>query len=78
MQPIHDFTVANFVANLKFVCSYHSSISDICRKLPINRQQFMKYISGSSFPSRFSLRSYVIFLALTNMKCSCRMTNSEI
>ncbi len=61
MQPIHDFTVANFVANLKFVCSYHSSISDICRKLPINRQQFMKYISGSSFPSRFSLRKLCDF-----------------
>ena len=56
MQPINDFTVANFVANLKFLCSYHQSVSDICRRMPINRQQFMKYLSGSSFPSRHTFR----------------------
>ncbi len=56
MQSLKDYTIANFVANLKLVCSYHSSVSDICRKIQINRQQFMKYLSGSSFPSRYTFR----------------------
>ncbi|MFD0980038.1 helix-turn-helix domain-containing protein [Tropicimonas aquimaris] len=51
-----DFTTENFMANLKLAASYYPSISEMCRKLQINRQQFMKYLSGSSFPSRYNLR----------------------
>lgn len=51
-----DFTSENFTANLKLATSFYPSISDLCRKLEINRQQFMKYLSGGSFPSRYNLR----------------------
>lgn len=51
-----DFTTENFTANLKLASSYYPSISEMCRKLSINRQQFMKYLSGTSFPSRYNLR----------------------
>lgn len=51
-----DFTTENFSANLKLAASYYPSISEMCRKLGINRQQFMKYLSGTSFPSRYNMR----------------------
>lgn len=51
-----DFTTENFKANLKLAASYYPSISEMCRKLEINRQQFMKYLAGTSFPSRYNLR----------------------
>lgn len=51
-----DFTIENFTANLKLAASYYPSISEMCRKLGINRQQFMKYLAGTSFPSRHNLR----------------------
>ncbi len=51
-----DFTTGNFTANLKLAASYYPSVSQMCRKLGINRQQFMKYLAGTSFPSRHNLR----------------------
>jgi len=51
-----DFTLGNFSANLKLAASYYPSISEMCRKLGINRQQFMKYLVGTSFPTRHNLR----------------------
>lgn len=53
---MNDFTTENFTANLKLAASFYPSISELCRKLEINRQQFMKYLSGNSFPSRYNLR----------------------
>lgn len=51
-----DFTNDSFKVNLKLATSYYPSISEVCRKLSLNRQQFMKYLSGASFPSRYNLR----------------------
>lgn len=59
-----DFTSDNFVANLKLVCSYHESISDICRRIDMNRQQFMKYLAGTAFPSRRNLRRICDFFGI--------------
>lgn len=46
----------NLAANLKLLCSYSESISKSCREMGINRQQFSKYLNGSSVPSMKSLR----------------------
>lgn len=59
-----DESASNFTANLNLASSYHSSISSLCRKMNINRQQFMKYLSGKSFPSRNSLRRICDFLGV--------------
>ncbi|MCB1755085.1 MAG: helix-turn-helix transcriptional regulator [Gammaproteobacteria bacterium] len=56
-----DYTQSYFTANLKLASSYYRSISEVCRRLGINRQQFMKYLSGSSFPSRHNLRRIADF-----------------
>jgi transcriptional regulator with XRE-family HTH domain len=59
-----DFTTTNFTANLKRVASYYPSISEMCRKLEINRHQFMKYLSGASFPSRYTMRRICDFFGV--------------
>lgn len=46
----------NFNANLKLLCSFEHSVSDACRAMEINRQQFSKYLSGSSSPSSRNIR----------------------
>jgi transcriptional regulator with XRE-family HTH domain len=61
---MNDFTTANFTANLKLLASYYPSISEMCRKLEINRQQFMKYLSGTSFPSRHTMRRLCDFFGV--------------
>lgn len=50
-----------FVANLKFACSTQRSISQICREIGINRQQFNRYISGQTFPSPHNLGRIAAF-----------------
>ena len=51
-----DFTAESFIANLKLRSSFYPSIWEVCRKIGINRQQFMKYLSGAAFPSCYTLR----------------------
>jgi transcriptional regulator with XRE-family HTH domain len=41
--------------NLKLLCSREKSISEVCRTIGINRQQFSKYLSGASQPSAYNL-----------------------
>lgn len=45
----------HFSETLRRACARHKSISKVCRDLGINRQQFNKYLSGSSFPSANNL-----------------------
>jgi transcriptional regulator with XRE-family HTH domain len=49
-------TRANLLQNLKLLCSYAPSISDACRDIGINRQQFTKYLNGTSHPSQRNMR----------------------
>lgn len=50
--------------NLRLCCSYFRSISEVCRRLGINRQQFNKYMSGQSAPSRHNHRRLSDFFGL--------------
>lgn len=59
-----DTSSENLVSNLNLAASYYASVSELCRKLGINRQQFMKYLSGTSYPSRKSLRRICDFLGV--------------
>lgn len=55
---------SDFVANLRLVTSYHASTAEVCRRLAINRQQYMKYLSGAGFPSRHNLRRICDFFGV--------------
>ncbi len=46
----------DFAHNLQFLCGFHVSIADVCRRLAINRQQFNRYLAGTSRPSRHNMR----------------------
>ncbi|MEQ8400982.1 MAG: helix-turn-helix transcriptional regulator [Silicimonas sp.] len=54
-----------FADNLAHLCSYHSSIAEVCRRIGINRQQFNKYLSGQSRPSRANMRRICDFFGVT-------------
>ncbi len=41
--------------NMRYLCHQKASISEVCRDLAINRQQFNKYLSGVSRPSSANL-----------------------
>lgn len=43
-------------ANLRLLCSYGRSISAVCRQIGINRQQFTKYMAGTSRPGLSNVR----------------------
>ncbi|TJW59990.1 MAG: transcriptional regulator, partial [Mesorhizobium sp.] len=48
---------ANFSSNLKLACSTHRSVSDLCRTIGINRQQFNRYLNAGTLPSAHNLLS---------------------
>lgn len=48
--------LAYFAANLRLICEQRGTISQICRKIRINRQQFNKYLSGRHQPSAANVR----------------------
>lgn len=57
-------SVADVPRNLRLLCSYGRSVSDICRRAGINRHQFERYLTGRSTPSLRSLRRICDFFGL--------------
>ncbi len=55
---------SHFRSNLIFLCSYLPSISEVCRRININRAQFNKYVSGAVRPSRHNLRKICDFFGV--------------
>ncbi len=55
----------NFSSNLKSLCAEHGSISQICRDIGVNRQQFNRYLNGSSLPSAHNMRRIARHFDLT-------------
>ncbi len=54
----------NFSINLRHLCGFYSSISEVCRRLEINRQQFNRYLNGKSFPSFKNLKRICDFFGV--------------
>ena len=55
---------ADYRANLQFCCDHYRSVSEVCRRLRLNRQQFNRYLAGSSAPSRHNHRRISDFFGL--------------
>lgn len=53
-----------FRQNLVFLCGYYSSVSEVCRRIGINRGQFNKYVNGSVFPGRHNMRRICDFFGV--------------
>jgi transcriptional regulator with XRE-family HTH domain len=53
-----------FSENLISLCARHGSIADVCRKTGINRQQFSRYLTGTSLPNEDTLQKIAVFFNL--------------
>jgi transcriptional regulator with XRE-family HTH domain len=51
--------------NLLLLSSDFASIAEVCRKLDINRQQFNKYLAGTTRPSRHNMRRICDFFGVS-------------
>lgn len=47
----------NLIENLQALCEQSRTVSELCRKVGINRQQFNKYLAGTHQPSKSNLRA---------------------
>ena len=54
----------DYCANLQFCCDHYRSVSEVCRRLKVNRQQFNRYLAGSTVPSRHNHRRISNFFGL--------------
>ncbi len=53
-----------FADNLRALCTQHGSIAAVCRALGMNRQQFNKYLAGSTLPNGPTLQRICAFFAV--------------
>lgn len=54
----------DYRANLQLCCDHYRSVSDVCRRLKINRQQFNRYLAGTAAPSRHNHKLVSDFFGL--------------
>ena len=54
----------DFSENLRLLAGYYPSIAEVCRRIGLNRQQFNKYLSGQTRPSRHTLRRICDFFGV--------------
>ena len=47
---------SDYAKNLRLLCDEYGTVSDVCRGIEINRQQFNKYLSGQITPNRHNRR----------------------
>jgi len=56
--------LSNFATNLKLLCGFYRSISEVCRRIDVNRSQFNKYLSGNTRPSLYTMRKIAAFFGV--------------
>jgi transcriptional regulator with XRE-family HTH domain len=61
-----------FARNLREECSRFDSIAQLCRDSGINRQQFNKYLSGSTIPNARTLERLCTFLGIEDAQLFIR------
>ena len=54
-------SVSHLPVNLRLLCSYARSVSDVCRRIGVNRQQFNRYLNGKAKPSLRTIRKICDF-----------------
>ena len=54
----------NFADNLRALCARHGSIAAVCNAIGMNRQQFNKYLAGSTLPNGPALEKICGFFAV--------------
>lgn len=54
----------NFADNLRALCARHGSIAAVCSAMGMNRQQFNKYLAGSTLPNAPALERICSFFGV--------------
>lgn len=54
----------DFARNLRRLCAAERSISEVCRRVGINRQQFNRYLTGASRPSAWNTERICLHFGL--------------
>jgi transcriptional regulator with XRE-family HTH domain len=54
----------NFADNLRLACRYYPSISAVCRRVGMNRQQFNTYLSEAAMPSMANFKKIADFFGV--------------
>ncbi len=55
----------NLARNLQYLCARERSVSEVCRQLGFNRQQFARYLSGTARPSAHNLHRICAYFQVT-------------
>ncbi len=55
----------SFSTNLRSLCAERGNISQVCREIGLNRQQFNRYLNGESLPSAHNLRRIARYFELS-------------
>jgi transcriptional regulator with XRE-family HTH domain len=63
-----DHAMSDFSENLRLLCGQKRSVSELCREIGVNRQQFGKYLSGATMPSAHNLRRICAHFAIDERK----------
>lgn len=50
--------------NLHYLAAHYRSVADVCRRIGINRQQFNKYLSGTTAPSMHNFKRIADFFGV--------------
>ena len=56
--------MSDFSTNLAALCRRYRSTAEVCRRIGINRQQFNKYLSGQTHPSRHNMQRICDFFGV--------------
>ena len=64
-DPETQLQLQNLSANLRYLCDQRSSVSEVCKRINVNRQQFNKYLAGVHLPSKKNLRLISDFFQLS-------------
>lgn len=54
----------HFQKNLRYLSSHYRSVAEACRRIGINRQQFNKYLNGTTMPSVHNLKRISDFFGM--------------
>ncbi len=67
----------SFSANLRSLCAERGNISQVCREIGLNRQQFNRYLNGESLPSAHNLRRIARYFDLPEAQLFAPRTEFE-
>lgn len=61
---MNELQKSHLAANLRRLSGHYRSLAEVCRRIDINRQQFNKYLAGTTAPSQHTLKRICDFFGV--------------